>query len=82
MDEREPLPWRARAVGERQEQQPGEDEPRPGHEQRRDRLDRDVDREVGRTPDEVHRGKGDHDLSARRLGTGDLHGGHVRFHLL
>ena len=78
VDQGEPLARRARAVCEREEQQTGEDESRARHEQRGDGLDRDVDREVRRSPDDVHRGKGDHDLSARRLRTGDEGRGHVR----
>ena len=55
---------RAPAPGEnRCEQQPGHEEARPGGKERRDRLDRDLDPEVGRPPDDVDDEEGDPDVS-------------------
>ena len=46
---------------DRVEQRAGEHEPGPGHEQGRQRLDRERDAEVGRPPDEVDRRQRGHD---------------------
>ena len=43
---------------------PGDDEAESAHQERWNRFDGEADGEVGRTPDDVHRGEGDDDLGA------------------
>jgi len=50
----------------KREQDTGHDEPRPGKQRRRQLLHADADREIGRAPDDIHRGEGDDDFSSPR----------------
>ena len=78
----EPLPRLPGAPGEGVQEQARDDESHARHEERGQRLDRDVDREIRRPPDHVDERERHDDLRARGAGGRDLESGHARSHLL